>query len=315
MKVLVVGANGFVGRHVIDALMASGTAEPVCGVRKARPGAAPVRLLDATDPASAMAAVEGMQGVVNCVLGSPDTMIRSTEALIAAALHHGARRFVHLSSIAVYGSREGMIDEQSPQGEGVNAYGEAKIRCEQLVRAAQARGLETVILRPGLVCGPESHPWTLRIGRLLRQRRLGDLGAQGDGYANLIAVEDVAEAIARALVSRPSGRSYNLAMPDPPRWNRYLLDLAKGLGATPVHRVPGYQLKVESRLAMLPLKAAERLIGSRPWLPEAITPSLARLFGSDVRFSPAATDADLGFVRTGYEAIMARSINWLRTVR
>lgn len=315
MKVLVVGANGFVGRHAIDTLAASGMAEPVRGVRKARPGATPVRLLDATDPASALAAVEGMQGVVNCVLGSPDTMIRSTEALIAAALHHGVRRFVHLSSIAVYGSREGVIDEQSPQGEGVNAYGEAKIRCEQLVLAAQARGLETIILRPGLVCGPESHPWTLRIGRLLRQRRLGDLGAQGDGYANLIAVEDVATAIARALVSTPSGRSYNLAMPDPPRWNRYLLDLARGLGATPVHRVPGYQLRLESRLAMLPLKVAEKLIGSKPWLPEAITPSLARLFSSDVRFSPAATDADLGFVRTGYESIMARSIDWLRTVR
>ncbi|WP_284178172.1 NAD-dependent epimerase/dehydratase family protein [Rhabdaerophilum sp. SD176] len=315
MKVLVVGANGFVGRHVVDALKASGLAEPFRGVRKARPGAAPVRLLDATDPASAQAASAGMQAVVNCVLGSPDTMIRSTEALIAAAFHHGVRRFVHLSSIAVYGSLEGMIDEDSPQGEGVNAYGEAKIRCEALVRAAQDRGLETIILRPGLVCGPESHPWTLRIGRLLRQRRLGDLGAEGDGFANLIAVEDVAAAIARALFCEASGRSYNLAMPDPPRWNRYLLDLAKGLGATPVHRVPAYQLRLESRLAVLPLKFMEKLAGAKPWLPEAITPSLARLFSSDVRFSAAATDADLGFERTGYETIMAQSIDWLRSVR
>ncbi|MCZ8375671.1 MAG: NAD(P)-dependent oxidoreductase [Beijerinckiaceae bacterium] len=315
MKVLVVGANGFVGRHVVETLKASGLAEPFRGIRKARPGAAAMRLVDATDSASAQAAAEGMQAVVNCVLGSPDTMIRSTEALINAAFHHRVRRFVHLSSIAVYGSREGMIDEDSPQGEGVNAYGAAKIQCEALLRAAQARGLETIILRPGLVCGPESHPWTLRIGRLLRQHRLGDLGAQGDGFANLIAVEDVAAAIARALFCEQSGLSYNLAMPDPPRWNRYLLDLAKGLGATPVHRVPGYQLRLESRFAVLPLKLMEKLFGPKPWLPEAITPSLARLFSSDVRFSSVATDADLGFERTGYEAIMAQSIDWLRNVR
>lgn len=315
MNVLVVGANGYVGRRVVDLLTRSGTTQPVRGVRKATPGAAPVRLFDATDTASSKAAVEGMQAVVNCVLGSPDTMIRSTEALIAAALHHGARRFVHLSSIAVFGSREGLIDEESPQGEGVNAYGAAKVQCEILVRAAQERGLETIILRPGLICGPGSHPWTLRIGRLLRQHRLGDLGARGDGFANLIAVEDVAAAIASALTCEGTGRSYNLAMPDPPRWNRYLLDLARGLGATPVHRVPGYQLKMESQIAMLPLKAMEKLIGPRPWLPEAITPSLARLFASEVRFSASATDADLRLARTDYDAILEQSLAWLKTVR
>ncbi len=171
-----------------------------------------------------------------------------------------------------------MIRDNSPFGTDVDAYGAAKIECEKLVRAS---GLEWVILRPALIHGAGSEPWTGRIGRLLRQRRLGDLAERGDGRCNLILVEDVVSAIIAALI-RPeaAGHAFNLADPDPVTWNRFLLDFASEIDATPVHRLPGWQWKVE-KLAAIPLKVLalvrDKAKMRRLPLPDSITP-VSRVF-------------------------------------
>ena len=111
-------------------------------------------------------------------------MVAATRNICAVAHELGLDRVVHLSSMAVLGNATGVLDETAPVDRASgNAYADAKIECERIITAAAARGLDCVILRPSCIYGPGSVLWTVRIARMLAARRLGDLGAAGDGIA------------------------------------------------------------------------------------------------------------------------------------
>jgi 2-alkyl-3-oxoalkanoate reductase len=319
MTILVAGAAGFVGRRLVEKLQARGE-KVIAGVRTKRDRferlGVEQRVFDAGDPVAVKAAMDGITEVINCVMGSAETMVAATRVLLAEARESRVRRFVHFSSIAVFGNAEGEIGDEHLQGQNVDAYGQAKIDCEGLVRAAQKAGLATVILRPGLIYGPGSEQWTARIGRLLQAGRLGDLGAEGDGTCNLVYLDDVADAAIAAL-SAPTaaGKAFNLALANAPSWNRYLLDFARALGAVPVNRIPSRQLKFETKLIAIPLKiaailAARLRLGGR-FLPDAITPGLGRLFSLEARYHSARADAVLGAQATSYAGGLKQSSDWL----
>lgn len=320
MKVLVLGAGGFLGSRVVAALQARGDIEIVAGTRagskrNAAPGVVAFPL-DATDRASMQAALDGVSHVVNCVMAAPDVMHRGVDILLEAALQRNVRRVIQISSIAIYGQAEGWLDEASAPVGQLDAYARSKAESEGLVRRAVERGLDAVILRPGLIYGPGSAAWTLRIGRLLQQRRLGDLGANGDGYCNLIHVDDVAAAVVAALVNNDAQRqTFNLADPDPPRWNDYLKTFAAHLGVDPVPRLHPRWLRLETRVLAIPLKVADKLasaarLGTLP-LPEAITPSLATVMRQEVRFRSDKTDALLRIRRLPWRQGVAQAATWV----
>ena len=307
MKVLVLGASGFLGSRVVSALMANPQLEVISGTRagSSRPGPAgvPSRPVEATERVSVSNALEGITFVVNCVMASPESMRRGVDTLVEAALQRNVRRLVQISSTAVYGNAVGLLDETSPPGSDLDAYARSKAESEELMLRGMERGLDGVILRPGLIYGPGSEAWTRRIGKLLQRRRLGDLGIAGDGFCNLIHVEDVAQAVSAALVNPEAQRqTFNLADPDPPRWNDYLKHFARAIGAVPVQRIPARQLRLETKLLAIPLKIAEKLaprigLGRVP-LPPAITPSLAAVMQHELRFRPERTDTMLRITRT-----------------
>ncbi len=310
MKVLVLGAGGFLGSRVVAALKANPPLEVIAGTRvgSSRPGPAgvPSRAVEATERVSVSNALEGVSFVVNCVMASPETMRKGVDTLVEVALQRNIRRLVQISSTAVYGNAVGLLDETSSPGSGLDAYAKSKAEAEDLMLRAMERGLDGVILRPGLIYGPGSEAWTLRIGKLLRQRRLGDLGIAGDGFCNLIHVEDVAQAVAAALAYPEAQRqTFNLADPDPPRWNDYLKDFARAMGVVPVPRISARQLRLETKLLAIPLKIAEKLaprigLGRVP-LPPAITPSLAAVMQHELRFKPDKTDTVLRLTRTPWQ--------------
>lgn len=319
MKVLVLGASGFVGSRLAKALCGQTGVSVIAGLRRERADFRALeieqRLIEATDAASLGAGLEGVTHVVNCVMGSNSAMVAATKLLCDLMPAAGCKRLVHFSSTAVFGGAEGLIGDDAPFATDVDAYGQAKIECEQLVRAAN--GFEAVILRPALIYGPGAEQWTARIGRLLRWHRLGDLGAAGDGLCNLVLVDDVVEAAIRALeVADAAGKAFNLADPDPPTWNRYLMEFAREVGAVPVHRLPGWQLKLETKLLAIALKAAQMIAGKmklkRLPIPDPITPSFARLFGQEIRFEPGAADRILELKRTPYRNGLSQAATWFR---
>ena len=293
-RILVLGATGFVGRHLVKALSSTEWAEPVAASRREGSG---VRRVDAADPASLAAALADVDGVVNCVAGTPATIVDNARALFAALDARGAPMpVVHFSSMAVYGAAEGRIDETavldavSPAvSPALSPYGKAKAESEGLLTSLPA----LTILRPGCIYGGGSPQWSVRIAQLLRARRLGDLGAAGDGCSNLVHIDDVVQAALAALRMPASGAQvYNLAMADAPRWNEYFVAYARILGATPVERIGARRLALETKVLAPALKIAEiagRKLGGVK-LPPPLPPSLARLWQQDIRLDASRAE-------------------------
>jgi nucleoside-diphosphate-sugar epimerase len=315
-RVLVLGADGFVGQHLMRALEDSGWATPVAAGRRAAGAAAAGRArlrVDATDEAALFTAFQDVDAIVNCVAGSAATIASSSRALFAAAARHSRPpAVVHLSSMAVYGAVTGVVSESAPLL-GEDRYALAKI-------ASEALGTQyprTVILRPGIIYGPRSRQWTERIARWLLARRLGDLGAAGDGICNLVYVDDVVGAVLQAL-RRPelAGRAFNLAMAAPPSWNDYLVGFARALGAVPVARIGRRRLKIESKLLAPPLKIAEIVCRQASMsslrLPEPIPPSLLRLFRQEIRLDVTRAEQSLQLRWTALATGLEQAANWIR---
>ncbi len=313
--VVVLGANGFVGSHLVRALLETADLRPVALVRAGAgnlPSGVERRRADATQVAALRPALAGADYAVNCVAGPPNVMVAATQALCDVANETGLR-VVHLSSMAVYGEATGLVAESHALDPSGGGYAQAKVESERLVAACA----NAVILRPGCVHGPGSQQWTGRIARLLRLHRIGDLGVAGDGYCNLTFVTDLVNAILAAL-RQPSARGgvFNVSDPDPGTWNDYFRHLALATGAVPVRRISGRWLRLESKLAA-PLKlvqlAAARVPVPLP-VPDAITPSLARLWRQDIVLEHHRADADLGFPRTDPAQAIAQAAAWMRGV-
>lgn len=307
--VLVLGASGFIGSRVVAALSAHPMWRPVAAGRRAAPdGSRPDdsrMVLDATDAAAVQAAVRGVAAVVNCIAGAEGTMTRATEVLCDAR----PARIVHLSSMAVYGAASGTVHEDATPVAPVSGYGQAKIECETRVRRFADSGGEAVVLRPTCVFGPGSVQWTTRIARLLQARRLGDLGAAGDGRCNLAFIDDVAAAVVASLEA-PSGLVLNVNSSAELTWNQFLLRFARALGATPVRRIPARELMLETKLLAIPRRLGSKVVKSS--LTEAITPSLAALFAQDIRVDAAAAQAELGLRPTPVTRMIDAAVDWLR---
>ncbi|MCP3726482.1 SDR family oxidoreductase [Paraburkholderia sp. CNPSo 3272] len=291
-RTLVLGATGFVGRHLVKALNSTDWAEPIAASRRQGIG---LRRVDAADPASLAAALADVDGVVNCVAGVPATIVANARALAAALAARGAPLpVVHFSSMAVYGAAEGRIDEAAAL-DAASSYGHAKVESERLLAALPS----LTILRPGCIYGGGSPQWSARIAQLLRARRLGDLGAAGDGCSNLVHIDDVVQAALAALRKPAAGaQAYNLAMADAPRWNEYFVAYARILGVTPVERIGARRLALETKLWAPALKiagiAGRKLGGVK--VPPPLPSSLARLWQQDIRLD--ARRAELAFDMT-----------------
>ncbi|OZI70855.1 NAD-dependent epimerase/dehydratase family protein [Bordetella genomosp. 12] len=302
-RILVLGANGYVGQRVMKALGASGWADPVAGVR--RPGRhAQEIVLDAAETGPVASALAAVDGVVNCVAGAPQTMVASARAL-AAALDARPLPLVHFSSMAVYGPAVGDVDETTPPAQGLTGYAGAKVETETLLAARR----NVTTLRPGCIYGPLSPQWSLRIASLLRARRIGDLGAAGDGCSNLVYIDDVVSAVLASLQSSDQARVYNLAMAQAPDWNDYFLAYAKALGAVPIRRIGERRLKLETHVLAPALKIGELTLGRAGLnLPPPIPPSLARLWRQPIRLVSHRAEQQLGMRWTSLQQGLAATV-------
>ncbi len=276
LRVLVLGARHFLGRRVIEAIRAGDWATCMNGD-------------------SVGAALGECDAVVNAAHGSPAGIRAAANAVFEPASRMTARpRIVHVSSMTVYGSAVGAIDETAELCADLGDYAAAQLEAER--RAAAYAN--SVILRPGCEYGPTCPDWSLRIARLLHARRLGDLGAAGDGYCNLIYLEDLTGAILSALrVPGIEGQVFNLAMARPPTWNEYFTLFAKALGAVPLRRIGRRRLMFETKLLAPPLRIAE-ILARRLHLPlrtpAVLSPSLARTCEQEIRLVSRKAEDILG---------------------
>jgi nucleoside-diphosphate-sugar epimerase len=233
-RVLVTGASGRIGRHVVRALLAAGYAVRAMS-SSPRSDGPPVEwiAMDWSESLDFAPAVEGCDAVLH--LGAelheaarmPRVNVAATRALVAAAGAAGTRHFCFVSSVSVYGSpRTRIVTEASPcvtpdadirseymAEDYLRCYARTKRQGELIVEAAQAPA-DRVILRPTVVVDDagilESAAWSL-------PRKMW----RGYRHTHHIHVEDVVGAmlwfLERSFTAQPARtgcETYNLSNDD-----------------------------------------------------------------------------------------------------
>ncbi|MFI5953421.1 NAD-dependent epimerase/dehydratase family protein [Cryptosporangium sp. NPDC051539] len=218
MRVLLLGADGFVGHHV-RARLAAETGLSVITAARRGDVHADVRLDLADGVVGVAHAVRDAvpDVVVNCA-GAATGDIASLAAgnliavsnLVDALLTAGrSTRLVHLGSAAEYGRAEaGTSTREDAPERPVTAYGLAKLAATRLVRTAAGAGLDAVSLRVTTPIGPDA-PAVGGAGRVVAQLRAGSIGVTTgplDDVRDYVDVRDVADAVVAAAL-RPHGQA------------------------------------------------------------------------------------------------------------
>jgi len=264
MKILVTGAGGFIGGSVVELFHLNGIGNVRAGLRRwssaARIGRFPVEIVlcDILEENQVDAAVMGVDAVVHCAYGSADVTIKGTETMLASSLKHGVKRFVHLSTIDVYGHREGEIDETSPFQENKSEYGDSKIQAERLCQQYYSKGLPVVILRPTIVYGPFCNLWIVKFAERLQSGSWGLFEGFGEGTCNLVYINDLVEAIHLSLDSKSApGEALNINGSEEITWNGYFRSLNDSLGLPDLKLISPQKSKARSVMKM-PLRFLAR---------------------------------------------------------
>jgi nucleoside-diphosphate-sugar epimerase len=222
-RVLVTGANGFVGRYVCRKLIASGFS-PVAGVRDLRiwpelrqaiPELNEVSLLgdlsvnpnlrDSLSGASIVVHLAARVHVMSESARDPlrefrEVNVNGTKSIALAAVAAGVRRFIFVSTVKVHGeSTSGHpLCEDTPSSPE-DPYAISKWEGEEALRAVAAEtGLEVVIARPPLVYGPGVR------GNFLRLIKLVDLAMplpwpKGANCRSMIGADNLADFLVRCV--------------------------------------------------------------------------------------------------------------------
>jgi len=234
MTVVVTGATGFIGSHVVRALRRRGVRVRAV-VRSATRGLEPepdlemVTVPDVGAPVRWSPILEGVDGVVHLagrahVLGemsSDDvdlyrrTNVVGTRQLADAAARAGVKKFVFVSSsraMGAYTAPSEAWSEDSPCRPD-DVYGRTKLQAEQALEAIVAEtGLNTIILRPPLVYGPGVGANMLELFRLIERGMPLPLGMVRN-RRSLLYVGNLTDAIIHALES-PSATSAKFLVSD-----------------------------------------------------------------------------------------------------
>jgi predicted dehydrogenase len=297
-RVLVTGASGFIGARLCERLHHQGEwrvraliRNPGRAVRLAR---MPIEFAigDLSSPADLARAMEGCDAVVHAGIGTSwreservAVNVQGTKNVVDAALQAGVKRFVHISTIALYGEKPaGTITEDTPiQPKKGWDYAESKAAAERIVLDAAARGLPAVSLRVAVVYGPHNLTIVTRPLQQLARNRL-ELVECRDVPSNTIYVDNLCQGIERALDAGPeiNGQVFLLSDDDGFTWGDYFGYFAERIGALVHHvskarPVAGVAAKTPSRLRQWTrntldlatsseVKAlAKRIYQSEPW--------------------------------------------------
>ncbi len=227
--ILVTGATGFIGSRVALELVKIG-ARVRALVRNAAKAEAlgrsgiSVVLGDMAEPASLAGAVRGCQAIFHFAGTTNEFKPRAhfervnvdgTRLLAEAALKERVERFIHVSTVWVYGLSSGPgVCETSPCTPSGQAYADTKLEAERAVRRLiDEKGLPAVIIQPSEVYGPGDPNWTERPIELIKSGRM-ILAGGGKGLIQPVFIDDLVRGVLAAAERGGLGETYILCGPE-----------------------------------------------------------------------------------------------------
>ncbi len=217
------GGAGFLGLHLARRVLADGAAVRTLDLaalddRELERGVEEVRG-DVRSEQDVRVLVSGAEVVVHAAAALPIQASRAairavnvdgTANVLAAALAAGVRRVVLISSTAVYGVPERHPIHEDDPLVGVGWYGESKIEAERVAGEFGRRGLDVVTVRPKTFIGPERlGVFEILFDWIREGRRIPILG-DGENLYQLLAVEDLVDAVVRTFEADVGGEALNI---------------------------------------------------------------------------------------------------------
>lgn len=265
--ILVTGATGFIGSHLVRRLLAEKrgnirvlTRDPAKADWQARLGAEIVRG-DVTNIASLDRAVEGCSVVIHAaaqVSSVPDrstfeqSNVVGTQNLLRACVAAKVLRFVHLSSIAVFGLvASDEVTDQTPRRHCGDPYCDTKLDAEELVMESQRQGrVSATILRPSAVYGPGSTHWSvIPLKRVKKGKML--LFNGGSGLLNYVFIDNLVDAILLAAENdRAVGEAF-IVNDGATTWREFFGTYARMAGKRDIPSIPLWSAKLWVRFRNL----------------------------------------------------------------
>lgn len=275
-RTVVLGASGLVGSTLTEMLLADGRQvravihSPGNAWRLARLGM-DLQQADIMQPGDLARVLDGCDVVVNCTRGGPKQFIEGFRNILDVARKVGVRRFVHISSVAVYGEppHPASADEGAPTQPEKNTYGWYKLQQDHMVQKAAAAGLPSVVLCPPNIIGAYGY-FPIKLLDTVTAGSFAYIDG-GHGPCNTVDVVNLCHAI-RLGIDGPivDGRRLFVTDDEATTWRDLIEPL---LALSPRVAMPGNVTREE----------AQRLSRPKPERPATIGRSLKHLVSSDMR--------------------------------
>jgi len=308
ISALVSGATGFLGSHLLGRLHENGfqvraLARQTSAVDGLVRTGFDIRIGDVQDRRSLLEAMAGQRLVFHTAGKVSDwgkrrefwqANVEGTANVIAACREAGVKRLIHVSSLSVLGlPRSGKhVDENTPPDDAASDYYTvSKIAGEKLVREAHGQGgLETVIIRSGVIWGPGEKSILSRLAELMRRRRFF-LIDNGRNQIGLSHIENLSQGmILAALAPVAAGQVYHMTDGEALTAQAAFSALAAVVGVAPPR-------------VSLPFPIAYALAAALEWTarlrqattPPALTRYGVRMVASDSRYDISKAQNELGY--------------------
>lgn len=321
-KTLVTGGSGFVGRAVVEALLAQGREVRVLARRPQHPAlqGLPVEVVkgDLTVPDSLRQALQGVNRLFHVAadyrlwVPDPATMyeinVAGTRSLLQAALAAGVERVVYTSTVGALGNpgngTPGTEDTPVTLADMVGHYKRSKFLAEQVAMEYAARGLSLVIVNPSTPVGPwDSRPTPT--GQMIVDFLNGKVPAFLDSGLNLIHVRDVAAGHLLAEERGRSGEKYILG-----HANLTLSEIFAKLAVLSERPAPRWRLPYYPILGLAYLNEFwSTWITRRPPRIPLTAVKMAKKF---MYFDSQKAIRELGLPQTPVEEALADAVAWYR---
>jgi nucleoside-diphosphate-sugar epimerase len=325
MKVLITGANGFVGSHLIRSLSKGGKHKVTGLVRETsnlfRLQKGKYNLICASLDEPLLQVTKGFDAVIHAAAnttywGNDELVYRTnvdgTVNLIKSSIQNGVTRFVHFSSTVVYGfSGNRKTAEDAPLSPFPTAYCLSKAASEERVYEF-VKDIELIILRPSNIFGPLDNMFSYLLIWAVDRGILRAFPRGGITLTSPCYVKNIIHATNRALETKQGlGQAYNISDGSDMEWRTFLGIITGALGK----RFSCFSLPVRPLLFLAhALERANRFfsITSRPF----ITPHDIAHVASDYSFSIERAKRLLGYrPQHTTEQGIEETVQWYREYR